>query len=206
MKADTVIILALILSILLVCVYIGKSITKPLSDFKSAWSEGVRKIKGGTSNFTSTTENKTTNFTIGWSKSFGKIKNFLGWKSSFIIEEPLLETMYELDNFVFTANDTDNEYLAQLIILTEKTRVYDVSFYDVNLLQDIVRDYDKIIVSDRLMKMIDTLSENTQINIYSNSYDAELTFAKPTPETDILYRLTITKNEVINESCFDATG
>jgi len=193
MKADTVIVLALILSILLVFVYIGKSITKPLSDFKSVWSEGVRKIKGGTSNFTSTTENKTTNFTIGWSKSFGKIKNFLGWKSSFVIEEPLLGTMYELDNFVFTSNDTDKEYLTQLVISTEKTRVYDVSFYDVSLLQDIVRDYEKIIVSDRLMKMIDTLSENTQINIYSNSYDADLTFAKPTEETDILYRLTITK-------------
>ena len=193
MKADTVIILALALSVLLVFVYVGKSITGwggqtiekikgGMSDFKSDWLKGAQKI-----------EKPISDFKTDWLKGAQKIKGFFGWKPSFAVDDLLLEAMYDLDNFVFTSNDTDKEYLTQLVISTEKTRVYDVSFYDVSLLQDIVRDYEKIMIPNRLMKIINSLSEGMQVNIYSNSYDAELTFAKSTPETDVLYRLRITK-------------
>ena len=207
MKADTVIVLALILSILLVFVYIGKNLAEPFTEFGSAWWRGVDKIKGGTSNFTS-----------DWSKGFDKIKGFFRMNKTMSIET-LLKTMYENEAFIFTAENTNSEYLGLLTDVSKNTRFYMViSFPEIKLEKDSsaisdyfksqeigqydlnVEEYNRLIISDALMKDIEDIDhfrEGEVLHIHSDSYDAHLDFMKivetGTSYQPVIYEFTITK-------------
>jgi hypothetical protein len=227
MKADTVIVLALILSILLVFVYVGKNLAKPFTEFGSAWWRGAGKISNATSNFTSDwsegagkIKSGVSNFTSAWSKGFDKIKGFFGVNKEVNIES-FLKTAYESDTFIFTAKNTNSEYLGLLTDVSETTRFYTIiSFPEIKLeeersaMMDYLKsqeigqydfnaeEYKELLIPDALMKDIediDHFKENKILHIHSALHDAHLDFMKivetGTAYQPVIYQLTIAIKE-----------
>jgi hypothetical protein len=217
MKGDTILILALVLSILLVMVYAGSSVVGFFGGFgdggtiegMSAW--WVRNINDPLSNFK-------TNYTSNWSGSVGKIKDLFGMNKEMSIE-PFLKTIYENDVFIFTAKNTNNEYLGLLSEGLETTRFYTiVSFPEIKLEMDrsaitnylksegiedfYAEEYKELLIPDALMKDIediDHFKENKRLHIHSALHDAHLDFMKivetGTAYQPVIYQLTIAIKE-----------
>ena len=113
MKGDTVIVLALVLSILLVFVYVGncfsgsetlKKLPKKLDEFKEKVSSNINKIESG----------------IGQMFSIGEKRADFGSNNS------ILKQMYSCDEFIFTNKNATQRYYAQLTWSNESTRDYGV--------------------------------------------------------------------------------
>jgi len=209
MKADTVIVLALILSILLVFVYIGKSIgglgSRTAETVGNWWSEHVSEPIDVyiAEPITETAET--------WTEGVQVLRGLLRMHTTFEIDDVLLRRMYESDIFIFTAENTQNEYLTQITNISRSTRIYIVNSFpeiktknDSSAITDYLRiqgirsrefnaeEYNRLIIPNNLMKLIEPLNPNNQIHIYSETYDAYLTGIE-TIGTDTFYQLTITK-------------
>ena len=194
MKTDTIIILSLILSILLVFVYVGSSVvgffgglggdtTKKISDW---WT---RNINDPLTNFTSKID----------------FSSFLDRQTKIKVNDTVLQGVYEKDIFIFRIDDidTDKEYLAHISNVSESDikRIYTVKSFlviegNVNIISYLkahdlpLKNIDCLFIPYKDQKLIENLEIEEIIHIYSENYDAYLKFCN---DVEDLYELSITK-------------
>jgi hypothetical protein len=195
MKGDTILILALVLSILLVFVYTGASISNWFStpeefdEFKENVSEEFDEFKEKVSNNINKIESG-----IGQIFSIGEKQADFGSNNS------ILKQMYSCDEFIFTSTDAAQRYYAQLTWSNESTRDYGVY-----LLQNSdKKECDIVIISDGIIETINSYSRDISskklpifnpefrvIYLSSTSYEAKLSVYLI--EKEIAYAMSITK-------------
>jgi Flp pilus assembly pilin Flp len=182
-NVDTILILGLVLAIILVLVYVGTNV--------SGWGGQVVETVGNWWN--EHVSEPITGYTEAWTGGMQNIKSHLGIETEFTLEDDLVKSMYEDDAFILTANNTDSEYLASLSEVTNRSHVYDVqAFTDVKASNRSTTTTDKvfgegviervfgwssqeenrIIIPDKLMTRIESLSGDARIHILSDTYEA----------------------------------
>ena len=194
MKADTVLVLALILSILLVFVYVGSSVVSFFGSFGGNTVEGIsdwwtRNINDPLTNFTSKID----------------FSSLLDRQTKIKVNDTVLQGVYEKDIFIFRIDDinTDKEYLAHISNVSEpdRKRIYTVKSFlviegNVNIISYLkthdlpLKNIACLFIPYKDQKLIEHLEVEEIIHIYSENYDAYLKFCN---DVEDLYELSITK-------------